>query len=308
MKIKQLFEHYAEVSLDEWFTDEIINIVKEECAPFINEFLKNNTFVYRGLDNIQYDYLHLVETLPYREVHGTAFSNNDMRESFEKYLKEKGVSRYKNSVSTITFSPDEYEGISIDSWFYFIPRETYKYHYYKDIENGDINIDNRAFENLRKIGFALGGIELEYQDLSDLIEDHSKDELETIFDPHEFNTIQKMMHDTNEAMSLLSDLFMISNKQYEFIENYAKKLDLFLRHTDLDNEESDGILESLHVIGSKIKLLVYEDMMEDINLIKDLVVVNQIPEENSEVVFTCKDYYVIPYSKQGMEFIKELIK
>lgn len=305
MKIQQLLEYYTEMSIEEWQSPDVVERVKQDCSKFINEFLKNGTPIYRGLDDIHSNELHLIPTLSYREVHGMSFYNREVRESFENFLEDMGVSRYKHSVSTIGFDPDEYDGIDVGAWYLFLPKGGYSYHYYSGIAiNGDINVDNTEFENLSSLGSYVEVIVSSFEMVEYKVANTTTD-LSEIFVPHDLSLVKKMLNDLKKCVDFFEDIFNITANDIGFIESFVKKMDLFLRHTDYENDDIN-ILDIIHdIISEMSKALERIYVIDDI---KDSIVVNELPVEDSEIVFTCKEYYAIPYNDDGEQFIKELIK
>lgn len=309
MKMRDLLESYTEKTYGIWEeSDEILSSVKEECSQFINEFLKKGLYVYRGMEGVNYDELHLIPTQSYREVHGAVFESHELRGSFENFLRKSGVSRYRKSVSTIMFEPEHFDGIQIDSWFYFIPRNGYRYHYYDvGMDGGDINVGTSLFSSMMEFGDDITSFMITFSDLKEIMYNLDPQEKENVLSVHDESTLNKILDGVNDVHTILKDVFAIDSSSISDVEKFTHILDVFLRGFKL-HDDSGELLDLLHEIGSILSRISKDQHLESVLVLKNSVVVNKSPDLGSEVVFTCNDYYAIPYSSEGMNFIKELCK
>jgi hypothetical protein len=313
MRIKHLFE-YAEASIKDFLNPEVVNEVKKTSSKFINEFLKNNIFIYRGNDDdLPHDELHVVPTMSYRRAHGNIFFNTYFKSSLEQYLSDHDIpSRYKHAVSTIAFDPSEFDGVEVGVWYYFIPKGPYRYHYYSNVTNGDINVNNPDFQRLAKVSWELSRIYYEAEAL-------------TQYRRHVYNNIDKIFDDRDEKF--VDHLYKIIDKLIDVIKHpmEIQKNDIML--LDRIAEEADEVLnvhpsEESDELGRQIykgffdtfsrlwRILETHDVYGTIEKFRNSFVVDEITDsiKKSEIVFQCEEYYIVPMNDDGEEFLRRLIK
>jgi len=312
MKIKHLLE-YADASTEDFLSEEVIESVKKNSSKFINEFLKKGLFIYRGNDDLPYDEMHVIPTMSYREAHGNIFYNDLFQTSLERYLKDHNIpSRYQYAVSTIAFDPSDFDGVGVDDWYYFIPKGNYRYHYYSNVTNGDINVNNESLNRLAKVSYEIDrvydyAIGLEYQK------------------EYIFNNVDKIFHERGEEF--VSKLFTLIDKirdilshPMEMVQKDIILLDRIVAEADdlLDvhpSEEADsmaqGTYRDVFDLFSRLRhTLETDDLFTPIDTFRKSIVVDEITDsiKRSEIVFQCKEYYIVPMSDDGEEFIRRLLQ
>ena len=310
MKIRHLFE-YADATIEDFLSDEFVEEVKNNSTKFINEFLKNDIIVYRGNDHLISDEAHVIPTMPYREVHGNIFANDLFQTSLEKYLEDHNIpSRYQHAVSTIAFHPEGFDGVGVETWYYFIPKGNYRYHYYSTVKNGDINVDNPMFQDLAHVSYSMNQI---YRMIIGLENDKT----------YIFNNVDKIFKDRDEKFvshlfTMIENIGSIFRHPMEITDKDVQLLNRIVDEADdeLQVEFGEGDSIDIHIfketfdIFSDLKELVDEDFHWTIEGFKESIVVDEITDsiKGSELVFQCEEYYAIPMNDEGKEFLGRIIR
>lgn len=312
MRIKHLFE-YAEASTEDFLNPEVINEVKKTSSKFINEFLKNNIFIYRGNDDLPDDELHVIPTMSFREAHGNIFFNDYFQSSLEQYLSDHDIpSRYKNAVSTIAFDPSEFNGVGVDTWYYFIPKGPYRYHYYSNVTNGDINVNNPDFQRLAEVSYELNRIYDEAYDLTQYRR-HVYKNIDKIFDDRDEKFVDHLYKIIDKLIEIIKHPMEIQNNDIMLLDRIAEEADEVL---DVHpSEESDALGRQIYKgffdTFSRLRhMLETDDVYGTIEKFRNSFVVDEITDsiKKSEIVFQCEEYYIVPMNDDGEEFLRRLIR
>ena len=312
MKIKHLLE-YAEASTEDFLKPEIVEVVKKESSKFINEFLKKGIFIYRGNDDLPYDELHVIPTMSYREAHGNIFYNDLFQTSLERYLKDHNIpSRYQYAVSTIAFDPSEFKGVGVDDWYYFIPKGPYRYHYYSNVSNGDINVDNEAFNRLAEVSYEIDriydyAIGLVYQ------KEYVFNNVDNIFHERGEDFVSKLFTLIDKIRDILSHPMEMVKKDIILLDRIVDEADGLLDVHPSENAGSmeRGVYQDVFDLFSRLRhTLETDDLYTPIETFRQSIVADEITDsiKGSEIVFQCKEYFIVPMSDDGEEFIRRLLK
>jgi len=309
MKIIHLLE-YAEYTDIEPLSDENIVAIQRDCSQFINEFLNNDMVVYRGLDNLEPELVHLIPTQKQREVHGTTFNSDFIRASLEKYLSQHDVSRYSHSVSTITFNPMDFEGVGVDNWFLFLPVNGYRYHYYTDVDSGDINVaDTMHYKKVAQFGFTMEVMLDTWEHVKQNIDRMDDGDVLEIFKPYSVDAITRFYNKLSSVIEDIKDPFNIESIELKHrVESVVQIADLFMRNVAMDNDV-DHILDDLHSVVSHLSKISQTNVFDSVEHIKGSIITNTLPPKGNkyEIVFTCEKYYAFPLHLKS-ELLERLLK
>lgn len=313
MKVTHLLEYTEDSEIDPLSDDHIAEI-KNNCSQFINEFMQNGIMLYRGLDNIDAEHSHLIPTQAQRTVHGSTFDFALVRHSFEKFLSKYNVSRYSNSVSAISFDPLWFKGIGVHAWFIFIPVNGYSYHYFTNVDSGDINVTSTDdFSTLSLYGVMLESILGIWSSLRENVKHMSDENITSVFSPYKKATIDKFFDRLQYIITQMKDPFnndtdSIIEEKKQNLESFVRSSDLFLRNIDMNNDDKN-ILEDTHSIISQMYKVDEMKAFDAIQNIIDSLKINELPPKDNkyELVFTCEKYYAFPLHLKD-ELIKRVLK
>ena len=220
-------------TLYEKYVTNMVEKIKKECKPFINEFHRNGYRVYRGMDSFSENSVHEVETREKRETSfGPTMSNDVFRNQFNDYMEQKGVTRRDKHVAyTTTTEPKSFTGVSVNYWFYFIPIGHYSYSYIKGVTQ-DINIsDNNYFmeqvEKLNGIYENITDIELVLSQYSNVLIENIDEMSETLDNvKNQYKSYTDNPSRFEEASNhVISTLSKIKHKYEELIvKNFYKNI------------------------------------------------------------------------------------
>jgi len=310
MKIKNLLE-YTNLSTVDFLNDETINDVKNHSTKFINEFLKKGITVYRGSDDISPYELHVVPTKAHREAHGSIFYSNLLQTSLERYLKDHDIpSRYHHAVSTIAFNPSDFHGVDVEHWYYFIPKDDYRYHYYKNVYGGDINTEGSYSVHLSEIANDISRINRYIKELQ-FERDFIFNNVGDIFKDQDKEFVSKFFTLLDKVSDIVSHPFEISKEDIIFLDRIVNEADTLLDVQPSESIDSHTMTiynDALTAFSILKSVLETDDIFTPIDAFRKSIVVDEITKEikNSEIVFQCKEYYLIPMTELGDEFLRRL--
>lgn len=307
-----LLENYESKEFPEWHTDEMVERVRSDCSKFISEFVERGHYVYRGLDDLSEHKAYLIPTRDCRLAHGQLFKNSQLALSFDKYLEQNNIgSRYRYSVSTTSTDPEEYHGVIVDSWYYFIPRGNYQYHYHKGVQS-DLNMSTEGSEigQMRVVNNAISKIISAYEQLEDG-EIFNIDDSSPMLLVYDEDVLKSIFRDLGELYSILPNLFQDKNynkvdkmigKLFEPVDTLAKA---FYRSKDPDMQYAARYFT---MMSKSMSVLKDAGVSMTVFYFLKTVVGNEQNEHMSdnEIVFTCKSYYVIPHDEDGKAFMRRL--
>jgi hypothetical protein len=313
MKVTHLLEYTEDSEIDPLSDDHIAEI-KNNCSQFINEFMQNGIMLYRGLDDIDAEHSHLIPTQAQRTVHGSTFDSALVRHSFENFLSRYNVSRYSNSVSAISFDPIWFKGVGVHAWFIFIPVNGYGYHYFTNVDSGDINVTStNDFSTLSSYGVILESILGIWSSLRENVKHMSDENITSVFSPYKKPAIDRFFERMEYIITRMKDPFNNDihggiEEQKLSLESFVRSSDLFLRNIDMVND-INHILEDTHAIISHMYKIDNIKAFDAIQNIIDSIKINELPPKDNkyELVFTCQKYYAFPLHLKD-ELLKRVLK
>lgn len=315
---------------------DVVEFANTHCGKAINEFVKTNNILYRGLNGVD-DHAYVVPTEDKRSSLGN-ISKGKTGASFNKWLKDNGhVPRDTNVAFTTSGKPEDYRGVNVDQWFYFVPIGDYHYSYVDMNDATDYNhsgLVQRSLGQIRSIEESIHALEGEINiynaevrsyirkhDLNNntmsLLKKFSK-RVDTVN-----NKLQKLIMDVsmlfqdgifqNENVKTLEDKVLdVSKVVFKDYESIISDIQIDMITLENDSEEHttlqflQEILESIH---SEVDLLeMVNEFSENVIKLMHSFITDFIGEgfNKKEVAVSCKSYLAIPYDDTGKEIIQHL--
>lgn len=298
----------------------VIDMIKHHCTGYINTFLKNNITLYRGMTLLNNNNeVKLMNTQKFRSPRGGMISKTDLN-VFNTWLsKNDHASRDRNAVFTTTTNPDQYHGVSISEWYYFIPVDPFKFTYSSMVKN-DFNTTlevTNFFGILKRLRSVLQRIHDFF--LSDFIPIENYINNKNLSD---FKDILKSKHFFEILYKLITSDIMendISTKLSEYLNEFLVKVDninivysKFLEYINdqqqntftgmfskINVENIDNFIYELSIVTNLLRNrghnILNPDFMVDF---KNSFITNEITPaiKDNEIWFNCKQYILLPYN------------
>lgn len=281
MKIKQLIE--SEDIEPHYSTETLINVIKERCSQFVDEFGSYPPIM--RLDNKVNGY-DIKNTQEVREPISFLFRNPTFNREFNKLLREYG---HNDRVHNVVFgsSIKNAKNILMGDSHYLIPIDGYSYTY-SDKTGSDFNYDNPLEDVLLAVVNILND---NYEEFFEVLTEERDEIIKNLSD--EQDDLKRQIHDIYSNLLQVSDKIDRDpfdeslEKDYKNLVQQYNSIE-YLKEGDFINIKNiiHGDLEQLVRHGDTIKKFIEDHFYTD--TIKD-----SLFSESREIYFKTNDYILV---------------